>query len=151
MHERYIRKQDIMKAAAINKHENLPTCFLKENQIMESDSYGRWILVFSRSSLMNIFMTILWMFQYLQLPCLEYWKDIFKRNLMPLTLPLTAALPAERQRKSLKISIHFHFQFYLILFHWIKPYHFIRPFLAFCLNKAMNSKMLLIIMNTELG
>lgn len=34
----HIRKQDIMKAAAINKHENLPTCFLNGNQIMESDS-----------------------------------------------------------------------------------------------------------------
>lgn len=38
MHEWYIRKQDTIKAAAINKHENLPTCFLKGNQIMESDS-----------------------------------------------------------------------------------------------------------------
>ena len=34
----HIGKQDIMKAAAINKHENLPTYFLKGNQIMESAS-----------------------------------------------------------------------------------------------------------------
>lgn len=34
----HIRKQDIMKAAAINKHENLPTFFFKGNQIMESAS-----------------------------------------------------------------------------------------------------------------
>lgn len=40
MHEihMHIRKQDIMKAAAINKPENLPTYFLEGNQIMESDS-----------------------------------------------------------------------------------------------------------------
>lgn len=36
--EWHIRKRDVMKAAAINKHENLPTCFLKGNQIMESAS-----------------------------------------------------------------------------------------------------------------
>lgn len=35
----YIRKQDITKAAAINKHENLPTHFLTGNQIMESASF----------------------------------------------------------------------------------------------------------------
>ena len=34
----HVRKQDIMKAAAINKHETLPTYFLQGNQIMESVS-----------------------------------------------------------------------------------------------------------------
>lgn len=55
-------KQDITKAKAINKHENLPTYFLKENQIMESASLTENGFLSFQALVMNIFTTILRMF-----------------------------------------------------------------------------------------
>lgn len=63
----HIGKQDIMKAAAINKHENLPTYFLKGNQIMESASL-------TENGFLSFQALVLWIFTWQYSECLSTYS-----------------------------------------------------------------------------